>query len=104
MHAITRAALPALLTGRRPAGHVIDCIGLTGDFRTRLLDTAEAHVSLVARCLAELCFDSFLLLSSTRVYTRASATHEDDHSAGAADRPFRSVQRHETRGRGPVSR
>jgi nucleoside-diphosphate-sugar epimerase len=77
VHAVTRAALPALLVGRRPAGHVIDCIGLTGDFRVRPLDTAEAHVGLVARCLAELQFDSFLLLSSARVYARASATHED---------------------------
>ena len=77
VHAITRASLPCLLAARRPAGHVIDCIGLTGDFRNRPLDTAEAHVGLVARCLTELQFDSFLLLSSTRVYARAAATHED---------------------------
>ena len=75
VHAVTRASLPALLAGRRPAGHVIDCVGLTGDFRVRPLDTAEAHVGFVARCLAELQFDSFLLLSSTRVYARANATH-----------------------------
>ena len=77
VHAITRASLPALLATHRPAGHVIDCIGLTGDFRSRPLDTAEAHVGVVARCLAELEFDSFLLLSSTRVYARAAATHEN---------------------------
>ncbi|HUD58056.1 MAG TPA: NAD-dependent epimerase/dehydratase family protein [Acetobacteraceae bacterium] len=77
VHAVTRASLPALLFGRQPAGHVIDCIGLTGDFRSRPLDTAEAHVGLVARCLSELRFQSFLLLSSTRVYCRANATHED---------------------------
>jgi nucleoside-diphosphate-sugar epimerase len=77
VHAVTRASLPALLTGRRPAGHVIDCVGLTGDFRVRPLETAEAHVGVVARCLADLQFDSFLLLSSTRVYARAKATHED---------------------------
>jgi nucleoside-diphosphate-sugar epimerase len=77
VHAVTRASLPALLASRRPAGHVIDCIGLTGDFRSRPMDTAEAHVGLVAQCLSELHFDSFLLLSSTRVYGRASATHED---------------------------
>ena len=59
MHAVTRAALPALLAGRRPAGHVIDCIGLTGDFRLRPLDTAEAHVGLVGRCLAQLRLDRF---------------------------------------------
>lgn len=77
VHAVTRASLPTLLSGRRAAGHVIDCIGLTGDFRVRPLDTAEAHVGLVARCLAELQCESFLLLSSTRVYARASATQED---------------------------
>lgn len=77
VHAVTRASLPALLASRRPAGHVIDCIGLTADFRMRPLDTAEAHVGVVARCLAELSFDSFLFLSSTRVYAHAAATHED---------------------------
>ena len=61
VHAITRASLPALLAARRPAGHVIDCVGLTGDFRERPLETAEAHVGLVARCLSEMRFDSFLL-------------------------------------------
>ncbi len=77
VHAVTRASLPGLLFARRPAGHVIACVGLTGDFRSRPLDTAEAHVSVIARCLAELRFESFLLLSSTRVYVRASATQED---------------------------
>jgi nucleoside-diphosphate-sugar epimerase len=77
VHPVTRAALPALLAARRPAGHVINCIGLTADFRTRPLETAEAHVALVGRCLSQLDFASFLLLSSTRVYARAGATHED---------------------------
>lgn len=77
VHAVTRVSLPHLFAARRNAGHVINCIGLTGDFRRRPLDTAEAHVGLVARCLAELQFDSFLLLSSTRVYARARSTLED---------------------------
>ena len=77
VHAVTRASLPALLATRKPAGHVIDCIGLTADFRMRPLDTAEAHVGVVARCLAELSFDSFLFLSSTRVYQHAAATYEN---------------------------
>jgi nucleoside-diphosphate-sugar epimerase len=76
VHAITRAALPALLQARRPVGHVINCIGLTGDFRARPCDTADAHVGITARCLATLPCDSFLFLSSTRVYARAEATHE----------------------------
>jgi len=77
VHAITRAALPALLASRRPAGHVIDCIGLGGDVQERPLELAEAHVGLVARCLAQLRFESFLLLSSTRVYGQDGAAHED---------------------------
>jgi len=77
VRAVTRGALPALLETRRNAGHVIDCVGLTGDFRTRPHDTAEAHVGVTARCLAALHFDSFLFLSSTRVYARADATSED---------------------------
>jgi len=77
VHAVTRAALPALLAARRPAGHVIDCVGSTVDCRPCPLDAAEAHVGLVAHCLTELQFDSFLLLSSTRVYAHARATHED---------------------------
>ena len=74
---ITRAALPALLETRRNVGHVIDCIGLTADFRSRPHATAEAHVGVTARCLAALRFNSFLFLSSTRVYARAASTHED---------------------------
>ena len=74
---VTRGTLPALLETHRDAGHVIDCIGLTGDFRTRPHETAEAHVGVTARCLAGLHFESFLFLSSTRVYARADATQED---------------------------
>jgi nucleoside-diphosphate-sugar epimerase len=77
VQAVDRAALPGLLASGRPAGHVISCIGLTGDFRTRPLDCAEAHVGMTARCLALLRCESFLYLSSTRVYIRAASTHED---------------------------
>jgi nucleoside-diphosphate-sugar epimerase len=76
VHAITRASLPALLAARRSCGHVIDCIGATNDFRSRPHDFAEAHVGIVSRGLSELLFDSFLLLSSTQVYSRATATRE----------------------------
>ncbi|HEY1936061.1 MAG TPA: NAD(P)-dependent oxidoreductase [Acetobacteraceae bacterium] len=77
VHPVTRSALPALLESRRNAGHVIDCIGLTADFRVRPYDTAEAHVGITARALAGLRCNSFLFLSSTRVYARADVTHED---------------------------
>ena len=74
---ITRAALPALLATRRNVGHVIDCIGLTADFRSRPYEAAEAHVGVTARCLARLDCESFLFLSSTRVYAHATSTCED---------------------------
>jgi nucleoside-diphosphate-sugar epimerase len=77
VRAITRIGLPAFLAERCPAGHVIDCIGLTADFRTRPVETAEAHVGLVGRFLSELDFRSFLFLSSTRLYARAELARED---------------------------
>lgn len=75
--AIGRDNLPDLLSGRAPAGHVIYAIGLTADFRERPLDTAEAHVGLVARALRTLDCESFLYLSSTRVYGPYDTTRED---------------------------
>ncbi len=50
-------------------GHVIYAIGLTGDFRSRPFDTVEAHVSLLSRLLQKCRFDSWLYLSSTRIYS-----------------------------------
>ena len=75
--AVERAGLKGFLAGRFPAGHVIDCIGLTGDFRERRPETAEAHVGVVATALARDRMASFLLLSSTRVYARAASTREE---------------------------
>jgi nucleoside-diphosphate-sugar epimerase len=50
------------------AGHLVFCVGVGSDFRSRPLDTMEAHVSLLARLLRSESFDSFTYLSSTRVY------------------------------------
>lgn len=61
----------------RPLGHVMYCVGLTADFRTRPFDTVDAHVGLLAEVLRRADFDSFLYLSSTRVYMGAASTHED---------------------------
>jgi nucleoside-diphosphate-sugar epimerase len=77
VQAVGRSDLSAFLASGRPAGHVIDCIGLTGDFRSRPFDTTEAHVGVTARCLGGLTYDSFLFLSSTRVYANGVSTHED---------------------------
>ncbi len=61
----------------RPLGHVVYCVGLTADFRTRPFDTVEAHVSLLADVLRRARFSSLLYLSSTRVYMGAASTQED---------------------------
>lgn len=60
----------------RPLGHVVYAIGLTADFRTRPLETAEAHVCLLRRLLQEGDFLSLTYLSSTRVYAGAASTAE----------------------------
>jgi nucleoside-diphosphate-sugar epimerase len=49
-------------------GHVVYAIGLTGDFRKRPFNTVEAHVCLLAKLLQKCRFDSWLYLSSTRLY------------------------------------
>jgi nucleoside-diphosphate-sugar epimerase len=58
-------------------GHVIYCIGLTGDFRIRPFETVDAHVCELSRILQNAQFDSFLYLSSTRVYAGADSATED---------------------------
>ena len=46
----------------RPLGHVMYCVGLTADFRTRPFDTVDAHVGLLAEVLRRAQFDSLLYL------------------------------------------
>jgi len=64
---------------KRNLGHVIYCIGLTADFRTRPFDTIDAHVCLLLKVLKQCKLDSFLYLSSTRVYgSRQGIAREED--------------------------
>ena len=62
---------------RRDLGHVIYCIGRTADFRTRPLETTQAHVCRLREILEAARFDSLLYLSSTRVYHGAGEARED---------------------------
>lgn len=62
----------------RALGHVIYCIGLTADFRERPYDTMRAHIGLLTEVLERTDFDSFLYLSSTRVYSRNRTASETD--------------------------
>jgi nucleoside-diphosphate-sugar epimerase len=52
-----------------PLGHVIYCVGVTGDFRWRPLETVSAHVCHLIALLERGRFDSITYLSSTRVYS-----------------------------------
>jgi nucleoside-diphosphate-sugar epimerase len=60
----------------RPLGRVIYAVGLTADFRSRPLDTVEAHVCLLRRLIQLGNFDSLTYLSSTRVYAGVTDTTE----------------------------
>lgn len=57
-------------------GHVIYAAGVTADFRQRPFDTLSAHITYAARILSQGDFDSFLYLSSTRVYLHAGGGEE----------------------------
>ena len=65
----------------RDLGLVIDCAGITADFRVRPYDTVDAHVSRVVDLARHCMFDRFVYLSSTRLYkdgTTAEAREEDE--------------------------
>ena len=76
-----RAAVWSPLRGQsvldRPLGHVVYCIGLTADFREKPFATVDAHVCTLANLLEKAEFDSFLYLSSTRVYAGSALGRED---------------------------
>ncbi len=58
-------------------GHVVYCIGLTADFRSRPWDTVDAHIGLLRILLESATFTSFNYISSTRVYLGNKNTKED---------------------------
>lgn len=71
----------------RPLGHVVDCVGITSDYRQRPFETIEAHVCRVGRLLTGCDLESFTYLSSTRLYKRSSgvAREEDPVSLRPTD-------------------
>jgi nucleoside-diphosphate-sugar epimerase len=68
----------AVFSPNENLGHIIYCIGLTSDFRTRLFDTVDAHVCRLLEVMKTACFESFLYLSSTRVYSGSKLSNEKD--------------------------
>ena len=61
----------------RELGHVIWAVGLTADFRDRPMDTVRAHVASPIDVVERGRFESFLYLSSTRVYAGAARGTEE---------------------------
>ena len=59
-------------------GHVIYCIGITSDFRKKPFETIESHVCVLQKILKNCKYDSFLYLSSSRVYLGSTSTNETD--------------------------
>ena len=60
-------------------GTVIYCIGLTADFRTRPFDTVSAHVCRLLEIIRDCEFQSFIYLSTTRLYSQdAEIAREED--------------------------
>ena len=57
-------------------GHVIYSIGLTSDFRKKPYETVRAHVCHLIDILENTNFESFLYLSSTRVYIKSTISEE----------------------------
>ncbi|MBN8534997.1 MAG: SDR family oxidoreductase [Rhizobiales bacterium] len=75
-HAVRRVRRDTWPTRGEALGHVIFTIGMTADFRTKPFETVESQVGLLARALHDYTFESFLALSSTRVYRGAESTAE----------------------------
>jgi nucleoside-diphosphate-sugar epimerase len=76
-HEVDAVTRSTFFDQRGSLGHCIYAIGLTADFRTRPFDTIEAHVSVASNLLRDSDFDSFLYLSSTRVYANSSEAAEE---------------------------
>lgn len=60
-------------------GHIIYCIGLTADFRSKPLETVEAHVCKLLSVLRQCEFESLTYLSSTRLYKSGDGLAKEDN-------------------------
>lgn len=70
---------PDIRNGKIPThnlGHIIYAVGVL-DFKQDLAKTLDSHVFLLNKLLNETDFDSFLYISSTRIYYNGSSTDEN---------------------------
>ena len=68
-HTVNVVSRDALIDSATHFGHVIYCSGITqGDFKSKLPEIVEAHVSRLSKLVQLIKCDSFLYLSSARIY------------------------------------
>ena len=76
-HSVTRVSRTNWPETGALLGNVIFTIGMTADFRKRLVETVELQVLRLHEALTRYTFSSFTYLSSARVYDGAATTCED---------------------------
>lgn len=74
---IQKLSVEEALNSTKSLGDVIFAIGLTADFRYRVHDTVDAHVSIINEILRKNNFDRLIYLSSTRLYSCSNSVNED---------------------------
>lgn len=67
-HDVETPARDAISLAGKDLGHVIYAIGMTGNFREHPDLAIEAHVNVLQRLIKDAGFQSWLYLSSTRIY------------------------------------
>lgn len=72
---------------KKQLGHVINCVGLTSDFREKPYDTVRAHVCYLLNFLENATFQSLLYLSSTRIYAGKKTAREDTDLVSNPENP-----------------
>jgi nucleoside-diphosphate-sugar epimerase len=76
---------------RGPLGHIIYCIGVTGDFRERPYDAVDAHVCALLDLVRHASFDTLLYVSSTRLYAGRSGTAREDEDLAVNPLRFEDI-------------
>lgn len=87
VHVPSRDEISSGAVDGRHLGHVIYAIGLTGDFRDRPSETIEAHVGLLDRLVNATRWESWLYVSSTRVYGAGQGNHPKTEDAAISVTP-----------------
>jgi nucleoside-diphosphate-sugar epimerase len=59
-------------------GTIYYCLGVTGDFGSRIVETVESHVSTLAKIANTGRFKKIVYLSSSRVYGQSNSTVESE--------------------------